>query len=778
MRQFRSRDLSKLNTFLQASKINLKNYRSLSEFAVKYNENIRNVGIIAHIDAGKTTTTERFLFYAGKTKSVGEVDAGETVMDFLPVERERGITINSACTTIGWNDKVINIIDTPGHVDFTIEVERCMLALDSAVLLLDGIKGVEPQTKTVFEQARKRRIPCIGFVNKLDRPGSSYVEAIKSLSKEFNLLDVYPLKLQKPIFASDLNDIGMPEEIINHMNSGPSLSLTEDERLVGTMDLTSGEVTLFSTKTSYMDNVLKIPFETFNNCSDKSLMERFQIEQRELVDELGFLDAIFESLSDLEKLEPIQIRECVKRLVANSRDEGEFCVVPVFCGASYRNIGVQPLLDAITTFLPASPSIENKTDVTGFLGQVFKIQHDKNKGFLCYTRVHSGVLAKPNLINVSRKEEKEHFGETLVAFANDLEKVSEDSVTPGSIIILAGLKNAQTGDFLITNPKFAPLARKIIKEFPTFNIPTAVFSAGVSVPSLQTEDLDLALNIMTRDDPSLSFKFDEEMNQIILSGMGELHLSIAERHLKENFKIDAKLDDIRIAYRETLESPIEFTTTIANNLLAKKGTEEEEGEEEESLETITKETGNGITLSLRFEPCNNEDRLEIEINKRDAEDLSYETREMLIAIVQKALNKGPISSSPIIRAKCVIDLRKSKWNKSTKLSQLSTAFTYYFKRLYRDTSQMKHFCLLEPYGILKIESPDTYSSQIIKHITGNLRGEVLDVVADYENRKITARVTMKSVLKYATTLRTLSKAEATFSVQYEKYSISHEDFTK
>jgi elongation factor G len=483
----------------------------------------RNIGIMAHIDAGKTTTTERILYYTGKAYKIGEVHDGTAQMDWMVQERERGITITSAATTTMWKDHWINIIDTPGHVDFTVEVERSLRILDGAIAVFDAVAGVEPQTETVWRQADRYRVPRIGFVNKMDRTGANFERTVEMI---VDRLQANPLVLQLPLGteSSFQGVIDLVEMKALHWMSemGEEWETTEIPE-------------------EYKDRAIEAHHELFEKLADhdEALMEKFVVE---------------------DEPTPEEMRRAIRR--ATLAGEG----VPVLVGSAFKNKAIQPLLDAIVNYLPAPtdvPPVEGHTpssehaerkpeDTEPFSGLVFKIMSDPYVGRLTYVRVYSGVLRAGAHVENTTKDRKERIGRILQMHANHREDM--EAAFTGDIVAIVGLKHSSTGDTL------ADPANPIILE--SISFPTPVISVAVEPKTKADQDkLASGLGKLADEDPTFVVKYDDETGQTVISGMGELHLDIIVDRLRREFSVDANVGKPQVAYRETIRRPVQKVET-------------------------------------------------------------------------------------------------------------------------------------------------------------------------------------------------------------------------
>jgi elongation factor G len=478
-------------------------------------DQLRNVGIMAHIDAGKTTATERILFYTGVNNRMGEVDDGNTTMDWMEQEKERGITITSASTTCFWKDHQINIIDTPGHIDFTIEVGRSLRALDGAVALFSGVDGVEPQSETVWRQADRYGVPRIAFVNKMDRPGADFRRAVEMIR---DILRANPLVLQIPVKRGD--------------------------EFVGVIDLITRQAFIYDKDARGLEySVMDIPDESLD---EARVLRVAMLEKLAEVDDL-----LMERYLDGEEIPEEDIKEAIRKGTLTGK------VIPVLCGSAFKNKGIQPLLDAIIGYLPSpvdtapyrywTESGEEAelagTDSEPFSGLVFKIMSDPFVGQLSYVRIYSGVLKAGETVMNAARGKTERIGRLLLLHANKREDVKQ--ATAGDICAVAGLKSVSTGDTL-SRPGFDI-------RFEAIEVPTPVMACAIA--PRKKDDLKkmwFVFNKYTVEDPSLTVKLDSETGEVILSGMGELHLEIVMDRARREHNLDMVTSPPQVAYRETI----------------------------------------------------------------------------------------------------------------------------------------------------------------------------------------------------------------------------------
>ncbi|KAJ3395130.1 Ribosome-releasing factor 2, mitochondrial [Entophlyctis sp. JEL0112] len=546
---------------------------------------IRNIGIIAHIDAGKTTITERMLFYAGYTQRIGDVDSGSTVTDYLPAERARGITITSACIPLLWNSHRINLIDTPGHIDFTMEVERSVRVLDGAVVLLDGVAGVEAQTEGVWRQANRYRIPRILVANKMDRPGASFKRAIAAVASRLKGWG-QPVAVQIPL--------------IQETNSGPRFVAVADlvSRCVISFDASdTGSVverSAFGSEAEFSDVLLSGGIARSKE-EAASFCNSLALARADLVEKLSALDdTVVEAFLDADTVHMNVSEAVLKTGLRQLTLEGK--IVPVLCASAFKNIGVQPVMDAVIEYLPnpaerqpATGTLPNgnlvKIEHTSskFCAIAFKIIHDENRGAMVFIRVYSGVLEPKTILFNSTRNITERATKLLQMYADDYEEIPKVSV--GNIACLVGLSDTRTGDTLLiasehginaqaaakyapqppsalvtrqtwstTKPASRPLTAFTLE---TIQLPEPVFVRSVeAATNSDARKLDYALTALTREDPSLVVVRDEDSGQTLLGGMGELHLEIAGERLRDTHRCKTLMGPVAIAYRETLSTEV------------------------------------------------------------------------------------------------------------------------------------------------------------------------------------------------------------------------------
>ena len=669
-------------------------------------EDYRNIGIMAHIDAGKTTTTERVLYYTGKSHKIGEVHDGAATMDWMEQEQERGITITSAATTAFWNDKRINIIDTPGHVDFTIEVERSLRVLDGAVALLDANQGVEPQTETVWRQADKYSVPRMIFVNKMDKIGADFVMSVRMIEER---LGANPLVIQLPIGAeSDFKgviDLVRMKAIV-----------WDDEALGASFHDEDIPADLVDQAKEYRDKLVEKAVEL-----DEEAMEAY-LEGREVP-----IDTLMELI----------------RKGACSLD-----FVPVLCGSAFKNKGVQPLLDAVVDYLPspldvpAIKAIDVKTeeevarpasDDAPLSMLAFKIMNDPFVGSLTFCRIYSGKVESGQTLVNTVKDKKERIGRMLLMHANHREDIKE--AYAGDIVAIAGLKDVTTGDTLSDPSKTVILERM---EFPEPVIEVAVEPKTKS----DQEKLGVALNRLAQEDPSFRVMVDHESGQTIIKGMGELHLDIIVDRMKREFKVEANVGAPQVAYRETLTKSTEIDYTHKKQ---------------------TGGSGQFARVKLVVEP--NEQGAGYEFtNKVVGGNVPREFVPGVEKGVQSVIDAGVLAGFPILDVKCtLID------GASHDVDSSVMAFEIASRAAFREAALKAAPKLLEPMMKVEVVTPEDYVGGIIGDLTSR-RGQVRGQDTRGNATVINAMVPLANMFGYVNTLRSMSQGRAQFTMQFDSYA--------
>jgi elongation factor G len=665
----------------------------------------RNIGIMAHIDAGKTTTTERILYYTGRSYKIGEVHEGTATMDWMEQEQERGITITSAATTCFWRDHRINIIDTPGHVDFTIEVERSLRVLDGACTVFDSVAGVEPQSETVWRQADKYGVPRICFVNKMDRIGADFYRCVQMI---IDRLGAKPLVLQLPI--------GVESEF-------------------------AGVVDLVRMKgVTWKDEALGAEFTVGDIPAD--LKEKAKEYRHALLETIVELDeTVLEAY--LEGKEPDE--DTIKRLVRKGTVTSLF--VPVICGSAFKNKGVQPLLDAVVDFLPAptdvadvvgvkpdsdEPLSRKSSDDEPFSGLAFKIMTDPFVGSLTFVRIYSGVLTAGQQVLNTVKGDKERCGRMLQMHANHREDIKE--ARAGDIVALAGLKATTTGDTLC-DP-----ANPIILERMEFPEPVIEVAVEPKTKGDQ-EKMGMALNRLAQEDPSFRVSSDAESGQTIIKGMGELHLEIIVDRMKREFKVEANVGAPQVAYRETISKKIEQDYTHKKQ---------------------TGGSGQFARVKIRFEPLPPGGGFEFE---NDVVGGSV-PREFVPGVekgLKAAKESGVIAGFPMIDFKATLIDGAYHDVDSNVLT-----FDIAARACYREGIPKAGPKLLEPIMKVEVVTPDDYMGDVIGDLNSR-RGQVQGMDSRGNARVITAMVPLANMFGYVNTLRSMSQGRAQYTMHFDHY---------
>ena len=665
----------------------------------------RNIGIAAHIDAGKTTTTERILYYTGKSHKIGEVHDGAATMDFMEQEQERGITITSAATTCFWKDHRINIIDTPGHVDFTIEVERSMRVLDGAVAVFDAVAGVEPQSETVWRQADKYHVPRICFVNKMDRTGSNFQRCVDMM---IDRLGTRPMIITWPIGGEadfkGIIDIVKMKALV-----------WQDEQLGAKFD------------------EVEIPAEYADKCAElRSSLVEMAVEMDDAAME-AYLEGTEPSYEDLQKM----IR---KGTMA-------FKFVPVMCGSAFKNKGVQPLLDAVVAYLPSPLDIPPLTgivpgtdkevprpadDKAPFAGLAFKIMDDPFVGSITFMRVYSGSITSGSGVLNSVKDKQERIGRMLLMHANSREDVKEANA--GDIVALAGLKLTTTGETLC-DPNNPVILEKM--EFPDPVIEVAIEPKTKA----DQEKMGMALVRLAQEDPSFRVTTDQESGQTILKGMGELHLEIKVDILKRTYKVDANVGAPQVAYRETLSKPLSIKYTHKKQ---------------------TGGSGQFAEVTIEFEPLEPGSGFVFE-----NEVVGGAVPKEFIPAVEKGLKtqkeSGLLAGFPVIDFKArLVD------GKYHEVDSNALTFDIAARAAFRELASKGAVKLLEPVMKVEVVTPEDFLGGVIGDLNSR-RGQVQGTDSRGNAQVVTAMVPLANMFGYINTLRSMSQGRAQYSMVFDHY---------
>ena len=668
-------------------------------------EKYRNIGIMAHIDAGKTTTTERILYYTGKSHKIGEVHDGAATMDWMEQEQERGITITSAATTCFWREHRINIIDTPGHVDFTIEVERSLKVLDGAVAVFDGVAGVEPQSETVWRQADKYKVPRICFVNKLDRTGADFFRCVKMIKER---LGCVPLVLQLPI--------GIESDLQGVVDLVKMKGITwRNEDLGAKFDIGEIPADLKDQAAKYRQELVELAVE-----QDEKLMEAY-----------------------LEGKEPSEadLMRCIRKGTLN------FSFVPIITGSAFKNKGVQPLLDAVVDYLPSPKDIgkiegtklgtEEKIDMIfgndePFTALAFKVANDPFVGSLTFIRIYSGKLTAGSSIYNSSKEKVERIGRMLLMHANSREDIKEASA--GDIVALAGLKYTITGHTLCDE------AKPILLEPMEFPDPVIEIAVEPKTKADQ-EKMGEALGRLAKEDPSFRVTSDEESGQTIIKGMGELHLDIIVDRMKREFKVEANIGAPQVAYRETILNTSEVT------YIHKKQ---------------SGGAGQFAKVTLSVEPLEPGKGREIE-NKVKGGAIPKEFIPGVEKGVEGVADSGILAGFPIIDYKVtILDGLHHDVDSSV------LAFEIASRMCFKEACQKATLKLLEPIMKVEVVTPEDFMGDVIGDLNSR-RGQVGSTEPRGNATAISATVPLANMFGYINNLRSATQGRAQYTMQFSHY---------
>ncbi|MBM3611226.1 MAG: elongation factor G [Alphaproteobacteria bacterium] len=665
----------------------------------------RNIGIMAHIDAGKTTTTERILYYTGRSHKIGEVHDGAATMDWMEQEQERGITITSAATTCFWNDHRINIIDTPGHVDFTIEVERSLRVLDGAVAVFDSVAGVEPQSETVWRQADRYNVPRMCFVNKMDRIGANFYRCVDMMVTR---LGTKPLVLQLPI-GSEAEFVGCVDllkmKAIRWLDESLGAKFVEEE----------------------------IPAEL------KDQAEEYRAKLIEMAVEMD--DASLEGYLSGEEPSFDVLQACIRK----GTIRGAF--VPVLCGSSFKNKGVQPLLDAVVDYLPSpadiasvkgmsvkddSEIVRNANDTEPFAGLAFKIMNDPFVGSLTFVRIYSGTLDSGTGILNSTKDRKERVGRMLLMHANSREDIKQAHA--GDIVALCGLKDVTTGDTLCD-----PLKPLVLEKM---DFPEPVIEVAVEPKSkADQERMSVALGRLAAEDPSFRVSSDNESGQTVIKGMGELHLEIIVDRMKREFKVEANVGAPQVAYRETITQKAEVDYTHKKQ---------------------SGGAGQFARIKLVFEP------------QEPGLGYSFESKIVGGAVpkeyipgvekgLESAMTTGPVAGFPVIDFK--VELIDGAYHD---VDSSALAFEIAARAAFREGIVKAGPRLLEPIMSVEVVTPEEYMGDIIGDLNSR-RGQISGMDQRGNAHVVSASVPLASMFGYVNTLRSMSQGRAQYTMQFDHY---------
>jgi elongation factor G len=671
-------------------------------------ENTRNIGIMAHIDAGKTTTTERILYYTGRTYKIGEVHEGAATMDWMEQEQERGITITSAATTTEWNGHRINIIDTPGHVDFTVEVERSLRVLDGAIALFDSVAGVEPQSETVWRQADKYSVPRIAYINKMDRVGADFEKGVQTM---IDRLGAHPVPIQLPIGA--------------------------ENSFEGVIDLVTMKAIYYKDELGTEQEEREIPDQ---------LRAAAEAAREHLLEEVShYDDGLVELILEEAEIPPERLRQAVRKATL------EIAMTPVLCGSSFKNKGVQPLLDAVINYLPSPLDVPPLTGIEPVKGQdegrevlrepddnapfsalAFKIMADPFVGKLTYFRVYSGrVAAGSRVLNVSTGR-TERIGRILMMHANDREEVSE--VYSGDIAAAVGIKQVTTGDTLA-----APDAPVLLE---TIEFPEPVIKVAVEPKTkADQEKMSIALGRLAEEDPTFQVRTNEETGQTEISGMGELHLEVLVDRMKREYKVEANVGRPQVSYRETVRGEARH---IEGKFIRQTGGSGQYGVVYIDLEPAP---GEGFDF----------------VNKIKGGSIPTEFIPAVEKGCEEALETGVKAGYPMVDVR--VTLVDGKYH-DTDSSEI--AFKVAGSLAFKEAAKRAKPVLLEPIFAVEVVTPEDFLGDVIGDLSRR-RGRVEGQERRGNAIAVTGRVPLSEMFGYATDLRSTTQGRATYTMQFEAY---------
>jgi elongation factor G len=669
-------------------------------------ERIRNIGIMAHIDAGKTTTTERILYYTGRNYKIGEVHEGAATMDWMVQEQERGITITSAATTCSWRDHTINIIDTPGHVDFTVEVERSLRVLDGAVAVFDAVAGVEPQTETVWRQANKYNVPRMCFINKMDRVGADFYRCVEMI---IDRLDATVAVTQLPIGA--------------------------ESDFLGVVDLVGNRALVWEDGMGEEYKVVEIPAD---------MADQAEEARHQLIDVLSnFDDNVMEKYLGDEEITAADL------MVALRAGTLAAAIVPILCGTAFKNKGVQPMLDAVVDYLPSpldlpptEGTLPNKDDVVTrevsddapFSALAFKIMTDPYVGKLTYMRVYSGTFEKGGTLTNTTKGKKERIGRLLQMHANSRE--DQDVVRTGDIVAAVGLKQTTTGDTL------ADPDNPIVLEVMEF--PEPVIHVAVEPKTKADQDkLGKALYALSEEDPTFRVRTDEETNQTVISGMGELHLEVLVDRMLREFSVDANVGKPQVAYRETIRNTVEKV--------------------EEKYVRQTGGKGQYGHVVITVEPTGPGGGYEF-VDAISGGVIPKEYIPSINAGIIESLTSGVLAGYPMV------DLRVTlTYGSYHDVDSSEMAFKIAGSMAIKKATRAAKPVLLEPVMAVEVVTPEDYMGDVIGDLSSR-RGRVEGMDQRGNAQVIRAQVPLADMFGYATDLRSRTQGRATYSMQFHAYN--------
>jgi len=674
-------------------------------------ENTRNIGIMAHIDAGKTTTTERILYYTGRTYKMGEVHEGAAVMDWMEQEQERGITITSAATTCEWNGHRINIIDTPGHVDFTVEVERSLRVLDGAIALFDSVAGVEPQSETVWRQADKYHVPRIAYINKMDRIGADFERGVQTM---IDRLGAHPLPIQLPIGAES------------------------DFR--GIVDLVENNAIIYTDELGLEHDTVEIPAE---------LAEDAAAARVHLLEEVSqYDDELLEMILEDEDISPARLKQAIRAATLGTK------MTPVLCGSSFKNKGVQPLLDAVIDYLPSPldvppiegiepdrssenggrPAVRHASDEEPFAALVHKIMADPYVGKLTYFRVYSGRLtAGSRVLNVSTGR-TERVGRILMMHANERQEL--DEVYAGDIAAAVGIKQVVTGDTLAAPDH--PI------KLETIVFPEPVIKVAIEPKTkVDQEKMSTALARLAEEDPTFQVQTNEDSGQTEISGMGELHLEVLVDRMLREYKVDANVGRPQVSYRETISGTAD---KVEGRFVRQTG-----GAGQYGIVYINVEPAPGEGFDF--------------VNKVRGGSIPTEFIPAVEKGVEEALENGPRAGYPMVDVR--VTLTDGKYH-DTDSSEI--AFKVAGSLALKAAVARAKPVLLEPIFSVEVVTPEEFMGEVIGDLNRR-RGHILGMEQRGNAQIVTAEVPLAEMFGYATDVRSNTQGRATYTMQFDRYEV-------
>ena len=673
-------------------------------------QNLRNIGIIAHIDAGKTTTTERILYYSGFSHKIGEVDDGQATMDWMEQEQERGITITAAAITCDWKECTINIIDTPGHVDFTAEVERSLRVLDGAVVIFDAVNGVEPQSETVWHQADHYRVPRLAFMNKMDRVGADFYNSVDMMEKK---LGSNPILLQIPIGAED--------------------------NFEGVIDL----IRMRSIRWNLNDMGLTYEFGDIPEGLRTDAV-RYRADLLEKIAEED--DKLLEKYLDTGDLEEQEILALIKLMAVRYKG------VPVYCGSSLKNMGVQPLMDGIVDFLPSpleTPPVTGMNPKSGkqeerhsdenepLAALAFKLQNDQQAGVLTFIRVYSGKLSNGKSVYNANRKKRERVNRLIRMYSNRRENI--DVLNAGDIGVAVGFRETRTGDTLCSEGKQVLLEQLVFPD-PVISIAIEPKNAGGQ------NKLESSLERLSREDPTFTVKTDEETGQIIISGMGELHLEVLTQRLLKEYRVDANVGKPQVAYRETIRKEahgdVSFHRQIAN-----------------------KDHTGHVILSVLPLPRGEGNRFE---NRAPETEIPQQFVESVRKGVFYAMERGVKAGYSVIDVLAVLEGGSYSQSSSSEIGYTAAASDAFDEACSRADS-----VLLEPFMFVEVTTPKEFVGDIIGDLNAR-GGQINSINSRQVVEKIDAICPLSNMFGYTTELRSMSQGRASFTMEFYHFApITH-----